>query len=141
MEIAQVGNHVLSACPYCDELFDHQIPGGGFMDSYNAIKAMHEKHLAANPGCKARRDAVPPFDELAAALRPCFQAADEKRRERLANHPDNGKHGYWRVTGLRHHATTRASSAQEAVDKCSERVNDWEGPEAVFIGEELPDVF
>jgi len=144
MEVGRVGNNIVGACPYCDQLFHHQIPARDKLsgaDELDLLTAMYERHLASVPACQAKKDAAPSLLEAAEKLRPCFQKADKERLERLANHPENGKHGYWRVSGVRHDAITKATTAQEAVDKCSEIVGSWEGPEAEFIGEELPDVF
>ena len=66
-----------------------------------------------------------------------YEAAEKKREEAIANHPDNGKLGYWRVEGTRHTAIVKADSAQAAIDKAIEIVQQWEDPDASFIGEEI----
>ena len=139
MEIASVGNHVLGVCPHCDLLFD--APRSELRLEISAIQAMYLAHLDASLDCKAKNDAMPSFDELAAQLRPGFEKAAKERDARIDGHPCNGRLGYWLVAGIRHEARTRASSAAEAIEKCGGVVQEWESPEAEFIGEELPDVF
>lgn len=72
-----------------------------------------------------------------------MQRSEEERRKRMENNPDNGKHGWWIVEGIRHSAYARAASAPEAIRKADEAgiVQDWEFPEARFWTEELPEVF
>lgn len=73
-----------------------------------------------------------------------MRQSDEERIERMKNHPDNGKRGWWVVDGIRHHAYAQASSAMEAIAKASTAGlvdESWEYPEARFWTEELPDVF
>lgn len=41
----------------------------------------------------------------------------KKKAALLKKHPDNGKHGYWLITGFRHSLAVLASSATESVDK------------------------
>ena len=69
--------------------------------------------------------------------------SDEERIERMKNHPDNGKCGWWIVDGIRHHAYARATTAMEAIEKADKAgiVQNWEFPEARFWTEDLPDVF
>jgi hypothetical protein len=79
-----------------------------------------------------------------AEARESMQKSEEERIERMNNHPDNGKSGWWRVDGIRHSATAKASSANEAIEKADKAglVDvSWEFPEARFWTEELPDVF
>lgn len=84
-------------------------------------------HNPAVPGC------------VACEIRESFDKADEERHQRHLADVNNGKHGYWRVDGVRHSAVVRASSAVEAVEKSG--IGNWESPEAAFIGEQMPDVF
>ncbi len=139
MDFGQVGNNAVTACPYCDELFT--VKAG--RDDMGRLTAMYEEHLAASSACQAAKAAQPSLDEMFKRLRPGFQAAEDERQERMENHTDNGRVGWWRVEGIRHEATTRASSATEAIEKCmrADAVGSWEYPEAHFLGEELPDVF
>jgi hypothetical protein len=138
MEIARLGNHYLSVCPYCDKLFD--VVGKDPYD-WEVLGQLQEDHMEASPDCKRQADALPSLQDAADACRPAFAEAEAKRQEAIDSHPDNGREGYWRVDGIRHDARTRASSAREAIEKCSEEVQSWESPEATFIGEELPTVF
>lgn len=75
--------------------------------------------------------------DIAAAM----NKSDRARIARMDSDPNNGRAGWWKVSGLRHCALARASSAGEAVQKASELVGDWEGPEASFWCAELPEVF
>jgi hypothetical protein len=77
------------------------------------------------------------------ALGDAMRKSDEERIERMRNHPDNGKAGWWIVDGVRHHAYAKASTALEAIEKAEKAgiVHDWEFPEARFWTEKLPDVF
>jgi hypothetical protein len=106
-----------------------------------ALCQAEEHHLASVLACKRQYDARPSLEEAMIACRPMFAEAEAKRQEAIDEHPDNGQEGYWRVEGIRHEAKTRASSAREAIEKCSEEVQLWECPVATFIGEELPEVF
>lgn len=74
------------------------------------------------------------FKALQATLAPDFEAAAQVAQNAIANHPDNGKLGYWRVEGMRHSAIVKADSAQAAIDKAGEIVQAWEMPTADFIG-------
>jgi hypothetical protein len=91
---------------------------------------------------KTREEAAAAWEETRRVLGECWAAADERRQERLAANPDNGKLGWWQVEGVRHDALVEASSAAEAVTKAiaAGKVGDWEAPEADYIGEELPEV-
>jgi len=60
---------------------------------------------------------------------------------RLRDCPDNGRTGYWSVTGMRHNAIVKASSALEAVERAKEIVQDWELVSAEFLGENMPDIY
>ncbi len=141
MEFGQVGNNAVTACPFCDKLF--AVKAGQLSDDMTLLTAMYDTHLAASPACRQARAAQPSLKEALADIRPAFQATEKERRERMKTHPDNGRLGWWRVEGIRHEATTRASSATEAIDKCEKagEVDSWESPEARFLGETLPDVF
>ena len=141
MDFGQVGNNAVTACPYCDKLF--AVKAGQLQDDMTLLTAMYETHLAASPTCQQEKDAQPSLEEQFKRLRPIFQDAEIERQERLAAHPDNGRLGWWRVEGIRHEATTRASSAKEAVEKCEKagEVGLWESADARFLGGELPDVF
>ena len=50
--------------------------------------------------------------------------------------------GFWFVSGIRHGAITRASSAEEAIRKSIDAgaVGDWESASADFIGVDMPEV-
>lgn len=141
MDIGQVGNNGVSACMHCDKLFSHKITEG-LGDSITALSAMHEEHRANSPECQAAYDALPSLAETQAELKPMFEEQDAKYAAKVAANPDNGRAGWWRVSGVRHDAIARASSAREAIDKCEEagEVGSWESPDVSFIGEELPDV-
>ena len=67
----------------------------------------------------------------------------EPGQERSDGNPNNGRAGWWRVSGIRHAAIARASCAREAVEKATSAglVGDWENPVAEYWTEELPDVF
>ncbi len=80
-------------------------------------------------------------EESLAPLRAAFEAAEESRKSDAEANADNGTFGWWRVSGIRHAALVKCSSAPEAVKKAEAHVQDWEGPEASFVGAELPDVF
>ena len=139
MEIARLGNHSLGICPYCDRLFDVVAPD--VAEGLRLLLEDEKHHRTHSPECKRQADARPSLEEAMEACRPAFEEAETECQERIDSHPDNGRLGWWRVDGIRHDAHTRASSAREAIEKCSEAVQSWESPEATFIGEELPDVF
>lgn len=141
MELCRLGNHCLTVCPYCDMLFDIPIGDISQADATDSAQLLYENHLLATPDCKAMADDRPSLMESLKTMRPAFEAAEVERQERIDNHPDNGRTGFWIVEGIRHDARTVANSAREAIDKCSEEVQSWESPEARFLGEELPDVF
>lgn len=88
---------------------------------------------------REERDAE--LEESRAFLTDFFQVGEAARQEKLANDPNNGKLGYWEVVGVRHDCIVHASSALEAIEKASDRVGDWESPDAHFIGEQMPEVF
>ena len=140
MEISRLGNHLLSICPYCDTLFDVPVVEGEAED-WQAIHRAHDRHRETSPECKRQADAQPSLTEAMKACQDAYAAGEPERQKALDNHPDNGRLGWWLVDGIRHDARTRASSAREAIEKCSDVVQSWESPEATFIGEELPDVF
>ena len=76
-------------------------------------------------------------------LKAAFREDEEQRKERIDSNPNNGRFGWWRVSGIRHSAIARAASARDAVDKALNAgfIDDWEDPEAEFWTEKLPDVF
>ena len=82
-------------------------------------------------------------DPTMQALGDALRQSDQDRMDRMANHPDNGKTGWWIVDGIRHHAYARASSAPEAIAMAENAglVQSWESPTARFWTEKLPDVF
>ena len=133
MEIATLGRHTIGVCSFCDVLFQSTAEEGATEE----VRDFHRKHLKDSPECKTKSDNLPKM----ADLRGVFVESNLARQARIDNHPDNGKEGYWLVEGVRHDARTKASSAREAIDKCSGEVDDWESPEASFIGAELPEVF
>jgi len=141
MDFGQVGNNAVTACPFCDKLF--AVKAGQPSDDMTRLTALYDTHLAASSACRQTKAAQPSLDEMFERLRPGFQAAETERQERMEAHPDNGRLGWWRVEGIRHEATTRASSATEAIEKCMKagEVGSWEYPEARFLGDTLPDVF
>jgi hypothetical protein len=146
MEIGQVGNHWLSACRYCDELFDWVPETDTKVHGITALDKLYRQHLAVRPACKAQADAQPTLGEAMAELQEAYRAGEQERQEHQKSRdarPDNNRAGYWRVIGIRHEATTKASGAREAITKCvaADAVGSWESPEAVFLGEDLPDVF
>lgn len=142
MDIGQVGNNGVSACPWCDKLFHHKITENG-PDSISILSEMHDEHLTNSPKCQAAKDAMPSLAELQAELKPMFEKQDAEYEEKVAENPDNGREGWWRVSGIRHAAIAWASSARQAIDKCAtaDEVGSWESADASFIGEKLPDVF
>jgi len=90
-------------------------------------------------------DATPEQPSLAAAmaeLSAAYRSSEDERERRMREHPDNGRAGWWRVFGIRHHAIVRADSAPAAIAKAHEaKLVDmtWESPEASWWCEELPD--
>lgn len=141
MEFARLGNHLLSVCPWCDHLLDHPVTDATEDDTTTALEKSYRGHLAAYPNCKRQADAQPSLLEAIEACQSALDEAAAQRQQRIDNHPDNGRDGQWRVTGIRHTAETMASCAREAIENCSGEVQSWECPEATFLGEELPDVF
>lgn len=140
MDFARVGNHYVSACPFCDKLFD-VVMDEGTPGAIDRIQVLYEEHLAAEPACASDNADLPDMWDVMESLRPTLVKIEAERQERIDTHPDNDRDGFWFVDGIRHDATCRATSAREAIEKCSEIVGDWESPEARFIGEEMPDVF
>lgn len=142
MEYCRVGKHEVCACPHCDKLFD--VPATEPpLEGIERIEQLYTEHLATSAACKTASDALPGLLQLAAELRPTLRRAEEERQKALAANPHNGTLGYWLVEGIRHDARCKARSAPEAVDKCiaAGAVGDWEAATAVFLGEELPEVF
>ena len=139
MDVGQVGNNSVSACPYCDQLFTVKTRDG-WLDS---LMGLHNEHMVSSPACREAARNAPSLEESLGALRPQFEAADAERRKRADDNSDNGRLGWWRVSGIRHEAIAMASSAPEAIEKCANTglVGTWEGPEAQFVGRDLPDVF
>lgn len=85
-----------------------------------------------------------PFDTPQwTAMAEASQKAEDTRQARIAQHPDNGRAGWWIVSGLRHSARCRATTAAEAIHKAAQAglVGTWECPEASFWTDELPDAF
>jgi hypothetical protein len=76
-------------------------------------------------------------------LSDAYAESEIERQKKLKSNPDNGKLGLWLVTGIRHKAIVKASSASEAVEKAekSGTVGDWEYSDAAYIGEQLPDIY
>lgn len=67
-------------------------------------------------------------------------AASAAHEAALDAHPDNGKAGWWHVSGIRHDGYVKSSSAREAIEKAiaAGAVGDWEigdAADARFIGE------
>ena len=122
-----------------DKLF--HVTGDDFAVTHPKLDEMFQKHLAFSPACAEYMRNLPSIDEVFETLRPHFEANQAARKQHTADNPHNGTLGYWLVSGVRNEARTRAMSAAEAIEKCGAVVQDWEGPEAEFIGVELPDVF
>jgi len=141
MEYARLGNHELTVCPCCDKLFQTVVVSTDFVFTFRKLDTLFKKHLAKSPACAEYMRNLPSIDDVAETLRPHFEAEEAARNQRASDNPNNGTLGYWLVSGVRHEARTQASSAAEAIEKCSAVVQDWESPEAEFIGIELPDVF
>lgn len=82
------------------------------------------------------------FDKALDKLGKDWRRISDRRQKAMAEDPNNGKKGWWRVSGVRHNALVRASSALEAVEKVEKKgaVGSWEYPSAEFIGTRLPDV-
>jgi hypothetical protein len=76
-------------------------------------------------------------------LSDAYAESEVRRQKELESNPNNGKQGLWLVTGVRHKAIVKASSAIEATDKAENTgtVGDWEFSDAEYIGEQLPDVY
>lgn len=144
MEIATLGKHELAVCPHCDKLFHIEMTDEhDIVDTLDRIDSMYQKHIAESSKCREARDAIPSMRELQETVGPAMRRADDDRKRRLSEHPNNGTLGYWLVTGIRHDARCRAITATEAVQKCIDAgaVGDWESPEAEFLGTQLPEVF
>lgn len=60
-------------------------------------------------------------------------------QEGIQNHPDNGKFGYWLISGIRHQAIVQASSAPQAAEIAMEQelVGAWELMDACYLGQEI----
>lgn len=86
-------------------------------------------------------DPLPGLKAIAKIAGRSWAQHDKDRMERMQNNPHNGTLGWWSVIGVRHAAVARASSAIEAVEKAKRFVEDWESPEAYWIGVDLPGVF
>lgn len=84
---------------------------------------------------KAEEDAA--WEQNREELGKIFRESDQNRVANFAKNPDNGKHGYWHVEGVRHDGFVQASSEAEAVAKAidSGTVGDWESPTASYVGE------
>ncbi len=141
MELACVGNNKVACCPYCYKLFAVKVLNGDEENALLEIMALLEVHMRRSTDCQAKKDAQPSFAQVCEGLRPGLEKMETERQHRIDENPDNGKLGYWRVEGMRHEARTKASSAAEAIKKCSGVVSAWDLPEATFLYEELPDVF
>lgn len=81
------------------------------------------------------------FHESMKDIQDSFREAEERLRQDHENDPNNGKLGYWEITGLRHQSVVKASSAMEALKKTEHHVRDWETPRARFLGEQMPDIY
>lgn len=69
-------------------------------------------------------------EEKLDAMRSLADALIEKHRE--PEHEE--KEGYWMVSGIRHGCLVWAASNTQALQKARDVVQDWEMPEAEFIG-------
>jgi len=69
-----------------------------------------------------------------------FEADCKALEEALADNPHNGTEGWWKVSGVRHSALVKASSAPQAKEISSDVVGDWEVLKVEFLGKELPNV-
>jgi hypothetical protein len=89
----------------------------------------------------SREEAQANFDALLKKLNPKGLAEKNKKAfdAFIDNNPNNGKEGYWRVSGIRHCAVIWAKSARDAMNKAikEQAVGDWEimGECIHFIGE------
>jgi len=84
------------------------------------------------------------FNDAMKEIQEDAQKADDRLNEEIENHPDNGKTGWWYISGIRHEAHVKASSAREAIDKAikSDKIGDWEiCCVPTFVGEKTPEVF
>ena len=73
-----------------------------------------------------------------------FSSSSTKFDADIDNHPDNGKHGMWLVSGIRHSCVVnRVSTAREAIEKAnaSGEVGSWECCTATFLDPNGPEVF
>lgn len=59
----------------------------------------------------------------------------------IANHPDNGKHGFWKVVGIHGAALVQTNSAIAAKELSSEFVDSNNLVCIEFLGPTLPEVF
>ena len=143
MEIARLGNHLISACPYCDTLLHAAIRDDNQERALAVLDESLARHLAESSSCEEERNAAPSLEDAVQDLREAFTKADQKRQERLANHPMNGTGGWWSVVGIRHNAIAWATSAPEALQKCVDagKIDTWEGGDVQFIGKTMPEVF
>lgn len=104
--------------------------------------ALMEVHEAIRTFTPEDWENLPPLTEVLKPIHDAFAEACKERHEKIANHPDNGKAGWWLVDGIRNSAYVRASSAEEAIRKAedADAVQDWEQPTANFHAAELGDV-
>lgn len=143
MEVASVGGRAVTACACCKSIFVSDHCNANLPDQIANLQQQITRHRLRSPECDKRYATLPTLNEVAEKLRPYFAEAESRRVAEVAANPNNGRRGYWVVTGVRNTARTLASSAQEAIDKCvsTGAVGDWESPTAEFWTEQLPDVF
>lgn len=142
MEFATLGRNHMSRCDCCDELF--VVKGyDNFAEAIDQITELAKLHRSQSPACEKWFSELPSFWQIIESLRGGMQEADDARDDEAKSNPNNGTLGYWRVSGIRREATTRADSAPNAIAKCisAGAVGDWECATAEFIGVELPEVF
>ncbi len=81
MEIGRVGNHLLSACPFCDLLLHCIVKDGKVGDGYTVLDAQYHDHLQANPRCQAERDAQHSLTETTAKCAEAVTSRIERIRK------------------------------------------------------------
>lgn len=62
MEVAQIGNNTVTACPSCDELI--HVRG---TNDLLCLERAWDLHMARNPTCKAFQEALPTLEDLRGA--------------------------------------------------------------------------
>lgn len=75
-----------------------------------------------------RERALQELSDLGQELSKEFQQSRTQREHEVANNPDNGKMGIWRVEGMRHGVLIKADHARKAIEEAIalEMVGEWE---------------